>query len=132
MISNYLTHKILDHVLGLTVYTGPANVYIALFTTMPNSAGVGGVEVVGGSYARPTVTNNTTNWPNAASRIKSNGTAILFAQAGADWGNIVGAGIYDALTAGNLLIFGQFAVILPVNMNDVVSFTVSQFQASVI
>ena len=45
--SDYLENKILDHVFKGTVFTQPANLYVALFTAGPNDVG-GGTEVNGG------------------------------------------------------------------------------------
>jgi hypothetical protein len=104
--SDYLENKVLDHILGATSYTPPTNIYIALFTTLPNDAGSGGVEVSGGSYARYNITNNTTNFPNASGGVKSNNANYNFPTATANWGTIVGFGLYDDPTAGNLLFHG--------------------------
>jgi hypothetical protein len=103
--SDYLENKLLDHVLGGPDYVRPATVYVALYTVTPGDAG-GGTEVTGGSYARAAATNNDTNWPGASGGAKANGTTITFAQATADWGTVVAFGIFDALAAGNLLVWG--------------------------
>ncbi len=111
-ISNYLEAKWLDHTFGNTAYSAPATVYVGLFTVLPVDAGTGGTEVSGGSYARVAVTNNTTNWPNASAgnpTTKSNGAIFTFPTATADWGTVVGLGIFDASTSGNLLAFGPLA-----------------------
>ena len=71
-------------------------------------------EPSGGSYARVSVTNNTTNWPNSTANgsgpgyIKQNGTAITFPAATAGWGTVAGFLIGDNATpgSGNLLAFG--------------------------
>jgi len=103
--SDFLENKLLDHVVGNQAYTAPTNIHVALFTVAPTDSG-GGTEVTGGSYARVQVTNNNTNFPNASSGLKQNGTAITFAQASADWGTIVAFGLFDASTSGNLLYWG--------------------------
>lgn len=130
MISTYLSDKLLDHVFGATSYTAPSTVYIALFTTMPDAGGSGAVEVAGGSYGRVSVTNDPTNWPDASLRQKVNANDIEFIQATDDWGDVVGAGVYDDLSAGNLLVFGQFDDPIEVLLNDKVSFNTSVFQVS--
>lgn len=112
--SDYLENKVLDHVLGGGDYTRPSTVYVALYTATPSDSG-GGTEVSGGSYARVSVTNNSTNFPAASSGAKSNGTAFTFPKATADWGTIVAWSIKDASTSGNTLYWG------PVNPNKVVS-----------
>lgn len=86
----------------------PATVYIALITTAPSDAnGTSIVEASGTAYARVAVTNNSTNWPNASGRSKSNGTAVTFPTAGASWGTVVGIAFYDAASAGNFLGYAQ-------------------------
>ncbi len=107
--SDYLENKILDHFLGAVTYTPPATVYIAAYTVAPTDAG-GGTEVTGGSYARVAVTNNATNFPAAVAGSKSNGTAINFATATADWGTLVAVGIFDAASGGNLLAWADLTV----------------------
>ena len=122
MISNYLAHKILDHIFGNTAYSAPSTLYLGLFTTMPNSQGSGGVEVSASSYARVAVTNNTSNFGAAASRQKKNTNTITFVQAAEDWGTVLGCGWFDAPTGGNLLTFGTFASSINVLTNGKVQF----------
>lgn len=121
--SNYLEDAILDHVLGGGNYSRPANVYVALFTSAPSDSG-GGTEVSGGSYARATVTNNSTNFPAASGGVKSNGTAITFAQATGAWGTIVAFAIFDALSSGNMLYWGALTASKTVANGDTPSFPV--------
>lgn len=119
--SNYLELKVLDHILGGADFTRPATVYVALYTVAPTDAG-GGTEVTGGSYARVSVTNNTTNWPAASNALKSNGTAIKFVQASAGWGTVVAFSIMDALTAGNFLYWGDLTQSKTVDSGDTAEF----------
>ena len=97
-LSNYLENKLIDHFLGTTTFTKPSAVYVALFTVAPNDAG-GGTEVTGGSYARQTAT-----FTAAASGATSNDANIDFANMPA--ATTVAIGIFDALTSGNLLLWG--------------------------
>jgi transcription elongation factor len=110
--ADYLEKKLLDHVLGNTAYSAPATVYIALFTdsntaTQRDAGTV--TEVSGNAYARVAVTNNTTNWPNASGTLasKSNGTTFTFPTPTGSWGTVTAYGIYDASTAGNLLVWAD-------------------------
>lgn len=119
--SNFLENELLDHVLGNAVYTAPATMYVAAFTAAPSDSG-GGTEVSGGAYARVAVTNNATNWPAAASGVKSNGTAVSFAEATASWGTVAAAGIFDAPTAGNLLYWGDLAASKAIGIGDTLRF----------
>lgn len=104
-----VANRVLDLLLGSSHDTTamPATVYVALLTTAPSDAnGTSLVEVTGGSYARVAVTNNSTNWPNAASRLKSNATLVAFPTSTASWGTVVGFALYDAATTGNFLAYG--------------------------
>lgn len=106
--SNYLENALLDHVLGNTAYSAPATTYISLHTSDPGDTGAN--EVSGNSYARVSATNNTTNWPNASSGSKSNGTTFTFpAATGAGWGTVSHFGIWDASSAGNNLFSGSLS-----------------------
>ena len=100
-LSDYLENKVLDHFLGTTAYTMPATVYIALYTAAPNDAG-GGTEATGGSYARQTAT-----FSAASCGATSNDTNIDFASMPA--ATIVAIGVHDAITSGNLLVWGTLS-----------------------
>lgn len=96
-------------------YTPPANVYFALYAVAPTDAG-GGTEFDGTTepgYARAAVTNNATNFPNAASASKTTGANVTFAaNSGASaWTAAIAWGIFDASTGGNLLIWGTMNAI---------------------
>lgn len=119
--SDYLENELLDHVLGGGDYARPVTVYVALFTVAPNDTG-GGTEVSGGSYARASVTNDVTNWPAASGGSKSNGQDITFAQATADWGTVVAFAILDAVTAGNMLYWGDLTTSKAINSGDTAKF----------
>jgi len=97
-LTNYLENKLLDHFLGTTAYTMPSPVYIALFTVAPTDAG-GGTEVTGGSYARQTAT-----FTAASSGATSNSANIDFT--GMPAATTVAIAVFDALTSGNMLVYG--------------------------
>ena len=98
-LTNYLENKLIDHFLGTTSYTMPADVYIALFTVAPADAG-GGTEVTGGSYARQIAT-----FSGASSGATSNDSNIDFT--GMPAATTVAIGIFDASTSGNMLLYGS-------------------------
>jgi hypothetical protein len=70
-LSDFFENKWIDFIfraqaLGITgataaAGTGPATLYVALFTTADNDAGSARVEVSGGSYARVAVTSSLAN-----------------------------------------------------------------------
>src|SRR5579883_3473065 len=127
--TNYLANALLDLLFGASPFSAPATLYIGLFTSLP-TASASGSEPSGGSYARAAVTNNTVNFPAASAGAKSNATVITFAQATAAWGNVVGVGIFDALSGGNLLYFAPLTVAKNVASGDQPSFAVGSLAIS--
>lgn len=109
-LSNYLENKVLDHILGTTSYTMPSAVYVALYTAAPNDAG-GGTEVSGGSYAR-----QTADFDAAASGATQNTGNIDFINMPSS--TVVAIGIHDALTSGNLLIWGTLSTSKSLDLGD--------------
>jgi hypothetical protein len=98
-LTNYLEDKLIDHFLGTTSYTSPSDVYVALFTVSPGESG-GGTEVTGGSYARQVST-----FTASSSGATSNTGNIDFT--GMPAATVVAIGIFDALTSGNMLLYGS-------------------------
>jgi hypothetical protein len=117
-ISTYLADKLLDHFLDGTAYTAPT-AYVGLYTTNPTMpAGTGGTEVSGGSYARVSLSGLM---GAASAGSKANTTAVAFATATASWGTVTGIGIFDAVTAGNLLASGPLTTSKAVGSGDTFS-----------
>ena len=92
---------IINELFGATAFGADTNLFATLFTTVPLDDGSGEVEANYTSFARVSITNNTTNFPSA--NPKTNGTAITFATAtGAQSGLIKGMGWYT-LSSGGVL-----------------------------
>ena len=121
--ADYLETKVLNHVFGIATFTSPSDYYIALFIALPNDDGTGGTEVSGGGYSRV----DYTLWANDTGDQVYNSQAITFPKATADWGTVVGAGIYDAASAGNFLAFGSLSSSVDVLQNDQVIFQPGAF-----
>lgn len=103
VLSDYLENKIIDHIFRDTAYTSPGeNIYLALFTSDPSDAG-GGTEVSGSEYARIQVI----TWDVPASGIISNTNEILSPSAGEVWGLVCAVGVFDSLSGGNMLFWGE-------------------------
>ena len=109
-ISTYLENVLLNQTLRATAYTAPTTVYLALYTTNPTVAD-SGTEVVGGSYARPTVA-----WAAASGGVCTNTALITITNMPAS--TVTYLGIRDAVTLGNLLYFGALAVAKTLNAGD--------------
>lgn len=119
--TNYERNRALDSRYGGGAYVKPGTVYLALFTAAPGVGG-GGTEVAGGSYARVAITNDATNFPNAAAGAKANANAATFAAATAAWGTIGWAALFDALAGGNMQDFAALAANKTVQIGDVIQF----------
>ena len=131
--SDAFIQNILNEHFGATAHAAASTYYFALFTTAPNDNGAGGVEVTGGSYARVSVTNNTTNFPAAALSAGQvvNGTAITFPTATGAWGDVVAVGIYKHITNQNSADFiGWVAKTQTVANGDIVTIPIGGFSAS--
>lgn len=117
--SDYLENKNLDHNLAVATYTAPAAVYSALFTVIPSDSSAG-TEV---TTATSGYTRLATTFSTAVAGAAYNTTAKTFATAAAAY-TIVGYGIMDAATAGNLLYWATVTT-LAIAINDQATFAVS-------
>lgn len=115
--TDYLENALLDHVLDNNALASPATVYVALFTVAPTDIG-GGTEVSGFAYARQAVAFNAASGGSTA----NSGTVAFPTASGGPWGTVVAMGIFDALTVGNLLYYGNLAVSKVVGDGDTISF----------
>jgi hypothetical protein len=118
--SDYLENKLLDHTVGKTAYTMPS-VWIGLYTAAPSDAG-GGTEVSGGSYARKATAG--TDWTAASAGATSNATVLTFVAATASWGIITHFGLFDAVSAGNLLRWAPVGTPRTISSGDSASFAI--------
>lgn len=93
-----------NHLLRTATWSKPAAIYVALFTTLPAEDGAGGVEVSGGNYARVQNGPSDAAWnpPTGGNGEFSNASAVTYGAPNADWGNVVGAGLFDASSGGVL------------------------------
>jgi len=114
-LSTALSNKLLDHIFKTTEYTVPTNIYLGLYSVAPTKAG-GGTEITGNGYARVVMN----SWDAAASGATENTNAITFAAAtGSDWAEAVAYGLFDAITAGNFLGFGDLTTAKTITVGDV-------------
>jgi hypothetical protein len=102
--STYLDDAILAHIVGKTAYPIPT-AYLALSTANPLVSGAGMAEPVGNGYAR--VVTAAGDWNTPSSGAVNNANAFNFPAATGAWGTITYFALMDALTAGNMLAYGQ-------------------------
>lgn len=106
MFARRTAGNLLQHLVGYSAIFTEPTAYVALFTTAPTADdGTGAVEVSGGSYARQATSVATWTAASAPPPLITNGAAIVFPTATADWGTVIAGGLYDAASGGNLLIW---------------------------
>ena len=122
-LTNYLESKLIDHFLGTTTYTKPSAVYVGLFTVTPGEA-AGGTEVTGGSYARQAAT-----FGAASSGATTNSANIDFA--GMPAATTVAIGIFDAITSGNMLLYGALTTNKTTDAGDTLRIATGSLSVSI-
>lgn len=120
--SDYLIHKILDHIFGATAFSPPASLYYALLTASAEHDETG--------YARIAKTNNATEFPAASGGAKSNGTIVTFGPAGEDWAQSTRVALYDDPSAGNQFLIKALTSPVTVLDTEIASFDPGEFDLS--
>jgi len=110
-ISNNLANQLANATVRNTSYTGPATVYVALYSTAP-TASTSGTELSGSGYTRESVTFDAPSAGTVASNV-----AVTFGPASADWSPAVAIATVDASTGGNIMWFKTIATQLVKNGN---------------
>lgn len=90
----------------------PTAWYLALYTVAPTDTG-GGTEVSGTAYVREAAT-FTVSGDTA-----SNSAAVEWPTAGGSWGTVVAVGVFDALSGGNLIAYGDLTTNKTIDTGDV-------------
>jgi len=117
----YAENKALELIVGKTAFATPT-AYVALFTVAPTGEdGTGGTEASAGNYVRKSTAGG--DWEAAADGAIQNGNAITFIECAAgNWGEMNGWALYDAETAGNMLVWGNITVPKTINIGDTAKF----------
>jgi hypothetical protein len=112
-LSEYAAAKVIAHSLGITSWTMPSTLAIALCTTVPDSTKTGAtiVEATYTGYARKVITPGT-DWAaivTGTPETIANAVAEVFAACTAGTSTIVGWAILDSSTigAGNVIWWGS-------------------------
>src|SRR5689334_17872168 len=113
--SNYLRDKVNDLVFGATSYTKPTTTRFTLLTVMATASGGG---TVAPGYSPLSFTNNSSNWPASASRLKASAADMNFGNNSAGTTTIVGVMEDDAGSPPNLLTFEELNAAILVNNGD--------------
>ena len=136
--SNYVTERNLNSLYGGNAPTlsTPATVWIALCSSAPTRTQTGTTipELDESGYSRFEVTNNTTNWDDAAldgsDMAKKNAIVAEFGAntGGTNWAAATHFAILDAASGGNLLDFGALSTSRTVQPGDVARFPVGSIK----
>lgn len=111
-----LDAALLNATLTGNTYTGNTTVYLALYTTTP-TANTAGTELSGNGYSRQSVAFSVAN------SVATSTANVTFTASGGNWSGIVGGGIVDATTGGNLLYFATLPSIKNVTSGNTLTFT---------
>lgn len=103
--TDFLEQSIGDHIFRTASYPKPTELYIGLFTTMPDDSGAGYVEVTGFSYARARLDPSDTNWYRSTEGLNRywNSIPIEFPLQTGLWGTVLGFGLFDQL--GRIIVY---------------------------
>jgi hypothetical protein len=132
-ISTYLQSALLTHVFRNTNYSRPATIYVSLHTADPGDNG-SGAEVAGTGYQREGIdTGASSGWTAPASGDSGyktdNAADVTFPAAGASWGTVTHAALWDSLTTGNMLFYGQLGTSKTVSTGDVLVISAGDLDA---
>tara|TARA_R110000822_G_scaffold308123_1_gene435784 strand:+ start:116 stop:508 length:393 start_codon:yes stop_codon:yes gene_type:complete len=119
-LSDYAEKLLLDWSMTTGSATRPTSWYVALYTVAPSDSG-GGTEVSGSGYAREAVTFTAAATPGGTT---SNSGAVSYTASGGSFGTVVAIGIFDAVTAGNLLWHGTMTASKTVDDGDTLEFSI--------
>lgn len=128
---DYLEQKLLNVIFKGASWTTLTNVYISLHTADPTETGsVGEVSTTATGYARKAVA-VPAGWAVPATEggggyLTDNAAAIIFDTPSATWGTVSYFALWDAVTAGNALLFGPLGASKVINSGDTVQFDIGQ------
>lgn len=112
-LSDYAENKVLDHTLGTTAWTMPATVYLGL-SVASIADDASGTELSGSGYARQSI-----SFASASSGSASTDATVTFPTATGSWGSVGYWSLWDASSAGNLLMHGAFTTAKTVGSGDI-------------
>ncbi len=113
--SDYTEDALLNHLFGKGDYT-PPTIYVGLSTADPGDNGTELSEPTGNGYAR--VETAAADWNVATGGLLNNANTILFGPATGDWGTLTHFALFDAVTAGHLLVHGTLACPKTIDSGD--------------
>lgn len=118
MTTTYFLNTVMGNVFNTkTTPALPATYYVGLSSTQPTASGTNVTEPSSGAYARVAISGLS----EPSGGVITNGSAISFAESTTNWGTMEYFVIYDALTDGNLLMYGALTRSRTIEAETVVS-----------
>jgi hypothetical protein len=122
-LSNFSEDELMDHIFNVA-YSPETTMYVGMGTSADDTGLT--AEPSGDNYAREIIT-----FGAAASRKIIQAALVTFNQASGAWGTMASYGIFDAITAGNFLGWGDFNVPKPVINGNTPSIANGQAEISI-
>lgn len=130
MNTTYFLNLVAGNVLQTkTIPALPTKYYLGLSSTAPALDGTGATEpAASAGYARVELTSLS----EPTNGHVTNDAAIDFAESTADWGTMTHFVVFDALTGGNLLMFGNLSVSRTVEAATIMTIKAGSLNLSVV
>lgn len=130
--SNYLSKKLLDLPLSATAFSAATPIYAALWTATLDDTSTGATagEAAYTSYARVSITNNATNFPNATgttTATKSNANAFTWPASTGSTATITFMCLVDSSSGAGNIYYWCSVTSTPVNLGDTPQTNASAF-----
>jgi hypothetical protein len=131
-LSDYSEVAILNALLRGTNFTAPTNasLRLALFTADPTDAGNINEVALGGWYSRQATGQFTAPSASGTANISSNVASITFPAVTGSAVTVTHIGVFDAQTAGNMLLSAPMTSAKTLQVGDVLSFAPGTIVAS--
>jgi hypothetical protein len=129
--TDYTENAIINGLLdGGNINLSSGKPFIGLFTVSPTETG-GGTECSGGGYARIQIGDTGQgDFDNSTTGTASNQAEFVFPDATSNWGTISHIGLFDAVSGGNLLMFGSLNSSVLIDNGDIFKIPTNGFTIS--
>ena len=98
-MTDYLAEKVMKHIFWADTWAQAANLFGAIYTTMPAKTGLGGVFYTGNAYADVAMGPSDTIWNAPVDGVSSLADPLGFPVPTADWVGCLGQGLHDGTAA---------------------------------
>ena len=126
--SNYWRNHLLGHAFNKEVFA-PLDVYcVGLSSAEPLRDASGLAEPSGGGYVR--IATSASDWTDVSGGDIHNLDTIYLAEATVNWGWVYYFVLFDALTGGNMLVYGALTAGVDISAGDIKKFNANDLAVS--